>query len=354
MAKFLGTCSPIPEDFTSPTQQPLVSVVVLNRNGFGVLVNCIESLLRTSYNSYEIILVDNGSTDGSLEHVEGLFSDSRLKMVRNNENLGFAEGNNVGFRASNGNVVVFLSNDVEVDPNWLDDIVGVLRNPATGACQSKILLFERRTHLDCAGGLLDRLGFVSHRGELTEDTGQYDVADEIFHARGAAMAVKRSVLQEVGLFDPRFFIIYEEVDLCWRIRLGGYKVLLAPKSKVYHMGGFTMARSAPAYRQFHAVKNHIAMLLKNYAFWNLVRFVPVVIFFRLGETFGLVLKGRLGMATSEAKSMLWVLANARYLWSQRLLIQRVVRAVPDSIVMKKMLRPTPQKLPARLVGKVDW
>jgi len=322
------------------SDQPLVSIIILSYNSLKFLEKCLRSVLNTKYNNFEVILVDNASTDSSIEYVEKEFGhDYRLNIIRNERNLGFAEGNDVGARVARGNYVVFLNPDTVVDPNWLNEFVNLMEDdPAIGVCQSKLLSMENSKILDSAGDFIDRYGVMMRRGGdwMERDEGQYDTVDEIFSARGAAMMIRRRIINEVGLFDPAFFLTYEDIDFCWRARLRGYKVYFVPKSVVYHAGE---AFTSTSFKVFFTARNRIMALIKNYELRTLVKFLPqiiaVSIFILTAE---LAIRNRPKLALNRLRGMLWVLLNFKYVWKEHSRIQHSIRKVPDSEVMQHMVK----------------
>jgi len=324
---------------------PKVSIIILNYNGSKFIEGCLSSLFKTDYPNFEVILVDNASKDESLEIAERMFGkDPRLKIIRNSENLGFAEGNNVGARHARGDILVFLNEDTEVDSNWLKGLIKVfVSDLKVGAAQCKLLMAHEGCRIESVGHYVDYCGIESWasakvRNEI--DCGQYDRIREIFYARGAAMAVRRHVFFKAGGFDPAYFIDHEEIDLCWRIRLLGYKILFVPDSIVYHYeGAFVGRREENPQILFHLRKNHMMTLMKNYELKNLMKYLPMYLAFLLLHGVYSALRGKLYVPLTYLKSFLWILKNFKYIYSQRLKVQRLIRVVPDSIVMKYMTKP---------------
>ena len=322
-------------------KNPLVSVVILNYNGRRFIETCLESMLNgTFYSNFEVILVDNASTDRSIELVRRRFErDPRLIIVRNNKNLGFAEGNNVGVRYARGEYIVFLNSDTVVDNNWLIELVNVMNsNRIIGAAQSKLLLLRQVEYLDSAGDFIDYYGLPIRRGGgwKEKDHGQYDHIEEIFSARGAAMMVRRSVISEVELFDPKFFLSYEDIDFCWRARLRGYKVVFVPKSVVYHLGEASSPPADSPQKIFHMTKNHIATMLKNGSTRSLEKYNPLCLI-----TLFMIIDLIKCMPISfmvRIKAIVWIIRNFKYVWRERVKTQIYIRKCRDEMVMKYMLK----------------
>lgn len=251
-----------------PVSGPRVSIVIVSWNALPLLKTCLPSVLDTSYPDFEIVLADNASTDGSAEWVQQRFPE--VNVVRHPENWMFCRGNNEAIPHTTGRYVVLLNNDVEVDPNWLQPLVDVLeRDPEVAAVQPKLLQHERRNRFEYAGasgGFLDRFGYPFTRGRifftLEDDRGQYDDARDVFWATGAAVALRRSALDEVGLLDERFVMHMEEIDLCWRLRRAGYRIRVEPSSRVYHIGGGSL-QQGEVRKVYFNFRNNLLLLYKN-------------------------------------------------------------------------------------------
>ncbi|MEM2928921.1 MAG: glycosyltransferase family 2 protein [Nitrososphaerota archaeon] len=319
---------------------PSVSIIVLNYNGKNFLDECLTSIFNTKYENFEIILVDNGSIDGSVEYVKEKFGkEEKLKILALNQNMGFAQGNNEGFKIAKGEYVVFLNNDVRVKENWLKELIKIMEeNSNIGAAQPKILL-DDGIHIDAAGCFIDYMGRVYQRGVFEEDKGQYNSIDEIFYAKGAAIIIRRKVLEEVDIFDPSYFIYYDETDLCWRIWLKGYKVVYIPSSIIYHKGGATMGKKRSPEAMFHARKNHIATLIKNYEMKNLVKYLTPLIIRMLMYSIKLFLKRNLSIGKSYIKAIFWNIVHLKEISKKRAYVQNYIRKISDKEVMSKMLNP---------------
>lgn len=251
-----------------PVSGPRVSIVIVSWNALPLLKTCLPSVRDTSYPDFEIVLADNASTDGSAEWVQQRFPE--VNVVRHPENWMFCRGNNEAIPHTTGRYVVLLNNDVEVDPNWLQPLVDVLeRDPEVAAVQPKLLQHERRNRFEYAGasgGFLDRFGYPFTRGRifftLEEDRGQYDDARDVFWATGAAVALRRSALDEIGLLDERFVMHMEEIDLCWRLRRAGYRIRVEPSSLVYHIGGGSL-QQGEVRKVYFNFRNNLLLLYKN-------------------------------------------------------------------------------------------
>jgi GT2 family glycosyltransferase len=226
------------------TEPPLVSVVVPNWNGDRFIRPCLASLARQSYPRLEIIVVDDASTDGSAALIAREFPE--IELIRLARNRGFAHAVNVGITRSSGGIVALLNNDAVAEVEWVVELVGALdRHPEAGSVASKMLLWDRPQVLNSAGDLFRRSGVPDNRGAWEEDRGQYDEEMEVFGASGGAAAYRRSMLDEIGLFDEQLSMYCEDVDLAFRAQIAGYRCVYAPRARVFHRlsasGGGTLA-----------------------------------------------------------------------------------------------------------------
>jgi len=322
-----------------------VSVVILNYNGHKrlgtILEKCLRSVLNTAYPNFDVLFVDNASTDDSIDFVMRNFgSDLRIRIIRNEKNLGFAEGNNRGISNSTGQYIALLNSDVTVDPNWLTEIVKFMDSPEVGAAQSKLLRMDAPEFLDCSGGLLDYYGYHFERGR-GKSSSMYNQPGEIFYAKGASILLKREVLKKSGVFDPDVFLYFDEVDLCWRIHLSGYKVVYAPASIVYHASGSTASEMQSESRLYFYVRNHLMMLLKNYELSNAFRVVAASILFEARNVALSLARRKPLRGLAILKALWWNVRNLKVTWSKRQTVQTLIRRVSDSQIRRQMLRPYP-------------
>jgi GT2 family glycosyltransferase len=331
--------------FAAEQISSLVSVVIINYNGLRnlgkILDGCLDSVLKTVYPSFEVLFVDNASSDGSAEYVQRQFgTNGKLRIIRNEKNLGFAEGNNRGIKQAKGKFIALLNSDTRVTENWLTELVKAVHPSNVGAAQSKLLQMDKPTLLDCAGGLLDFYGYHFERGQ-GETPSRYNRGGEIFYAKGASVIFKREALSKAGLFDPEVFMYFDEVDLCWRIWLSGYKVVYSPASTVYHASGSTAAKMQSQERLYFYARNHLMVLLKNFGLMNAAKAVKVSLLFEVRNV-GLLLARRKPLAgLAIIKAFCWNLRNMKQTWTKRQTVQNCIRQIPDTEVKVHMLTPCP-------------
>ena len=246
-----------------------VAVIILNWNGENLLREFLPSVMKnTNLDLGRVVVVDNHSTDGSWICLEQEFPD--VERVLFEENFGFAGGYNRAIEMIEAEYVVLLNSDVEVAPGWLEPLVAVLdRDERVAAVQPKILAYRDKNKFEyagAAGGYIDYLGFPFCRGRVMDTTeqdyGQYDDEVDVFWATGASLCIRRDVYRAAGGLDEAFFEHMEEIDLCWRLKNGGYTLKVIPSSVVYHLGGGSLPMNHPR-KLFLNYRNNLLMLHKN-------------------------------------------------------------------------------------------
>jgi GT2 family glycosyltransferase len=253
---------------------PRLTVVIPNWNGERFLSSCLGSLREQSLEDFETVLVDNGSTDGSVALVRRNFPQVRVLPL--GENRGFSVAVNEGIRASRAEYVALLNNDTEVDPGWLEALVEAAEShPEAGLFASKMVDFNDRRVLDGAGDVLRRSGLPYRLGHGELDRGQYDEATFVFGACAGAALYRRSMLDDIGLFDEDFFANCEDGDLSFRAQLAGYRCLYVPGSVVYHMGSATFGKRSPTSVRL-GTRNSLCLLVKNLPAPLVPSFLPFV------------------------------------------------------------------------------
>jgi GT2 family glycosyltransferase len=238
---------------------PLLSIIIPHYNGAHHLPPCFNALRAQTYPHLEIILADNGSTDESLALTRRDFPE--VKIIELGQNLGFAGAINRGIEQAEGEIIVPLNNDTEVASGWAEALVDALQNyPDAGIVASKMLLFDRRDTLHSAGDGFGTDGIPINRGVWQKDEGQFDHDTYIFGGCGGAVAYRRKMLEDIGLFDEDLFMYLEDVDLNWRAQLAGYRAVFAPKAVVYHR---LSASGGGVIASFYTGRNTIFVLAKD-------------------------------------------------------------------------------------------
>ncbi|MBI5643844.1 MAG: glycosyltransferase family 2 protein [Deltaproteobacteria bacterium] len=283
---------------------PLISVVVANWNGMRFLEKCLASVYGQGYPSFEVILVDNGSTDGSAGFVKRNFPKARV--VENRENTGFAAGNNRGMEIAGGRFILTLNNDTELEGDFLENLMKTAgaSDKKTGMWAPKILSSEDRGVVDSAGGLLIYPDCLAKgRGRLEKDAGQYDGLKEVFVPSACSALYRKELLDDVGLFDEDFFAYCEDTDLGLRARLRGWKAQYVPSAIVYHYYSGTGGRYTPL-KAYLVERNHFWVALKNLPPGYLLR-LPFYTLLRYAvQVWGLI-AGRGAAARFTGESSAW-------------------------------------------------
>ncbi|MFC2015918.1 glycosyltransferase family 2 protein [Chloroflexota bacterium] len=239
---------------------PLVSIVIPNWNGKQHLPVCLDALRAQTYPHVQVILVDNGSTDGSQAFVEHNYPEVQLLAL--DHNLGLTGGCNAGFQVAEGEILISLNNDTEATPRFVEELFAALQShPGAGMAAAKMLLFDRRDVLHSAGDGYGLDGIPFSRGVWERDEGQFDEPGWVFGGCGGAVAYRRAMLDAVGLFDESFFMYCEDVDLNWRSQLAGWRCWYAPQAVVYHK---LSATGGGPIASFYTGRNTLWVIAKNY------------------------------------------------------------------------------------------
>ncbi|RMG63316.1 MAG: glycosyltransferase family 2 protein [Calditrichaeota bacterium] len=302
--------------------QPLVSLITVNYNGRAFLHGLLESLQACRYPHLEIILVDNASADDSVAFVRSHYP--QVQIVENAQNYRFARGNNIGMARARGSIVGLINNDVVVDPDFLQPIVAAFAADAElGAVQPKVLDLQRPGYLEYAGacgGFLDRLGYPFLRGRLFDrvepDLGQYDTPLQVFWGSGAALFLRKQALEQVGGLDEAFELHMEEIDLCWRLHLAGWRIAVLPESRIWHYGGGTLAQHHPQ-KFYWNFRNNLFLLIKNLSANRLWRVLPLRIVLDGLALLNELVRGKWRHAGFIARAYLWLLAHLPLLMARR-------------------------------------
>ena len=257
------------------------AVVILNWNGIKWLKKFLQIIIDKSAKS-NIYVADNNSDDDSVKYINDNFP--QVNIIQNLSNDGYANGYNNALNELNEEYFALVNSDIEVTDNWIEPIISLMeKNDLISACQPKILNYNNKDKFEYAGasgGYLDNLGYPFCRGRifdsLEKDENQYDGIKEVFWATGACLFVRSQHFKEVNGFDNDFFAHQEEIDLCWRLKNKGYKIMVNPESIVYHVGGGTLNSSSPS-KTYLNFRNNLYMLFKNLPLLHLI----TTIFFRL-------------------------------------------------------------------------
>lgn len=319
---------------------PPVSIVMANWNGGVVYEKCLYSLAKIKYPDWELIVVDNGSTDLTTElSLNPKFKIKNTKLIKNKINLGFAPANNQGYEISRGKYVLLLNNDTLVEPDFLNVLVEKMeKEKDLGVIQPKIRIMDNPAYLDNAGSFLTKIGFLSHWGFMQKDGSEFNKEREVFTTKGACMLIRREVIEKIGLFDDDFMSYFEESDFCWRTWLLGYRVLFYPATFIRHKVGFTIKRLDVSNLNFHYYKNRITSLIKNLEFKNLLYILTAHIVISLGIASVFLVRGRYKNTSMIINACFWNLKNLPKIFKKRRYVQKM-RVVKDGEIFAKLVKP---------------
>jgi len=302
----------------------MISVVVVNYNGKKFLEDCLSSLDRQTYRDFEIILVDNGSFDESIAYVRERYPS--VIIIETGKNLGFAGGVNTGINIAKGELIFTLNNDTIADPHLLAEIVmPMLSDSKNGMCAAKMLFPDGR--INSTGICISRSGAAWDRGMGETDHGQYDAEEEIFGPCAGAALYRRSMIDEIGVFDEDFFLYMEDVDLAFRGRLAGWKSTYVPKARVIHFRGGTAGFKSDI-SVFYSNRNLLWTIIKNFPAHTFLISSPWIIGRYCADIPFYILKGN-GYAILRAK-----IASLKGLIGNYKKRKRLNKKIPDADIEK--------------------
>ncbi|MCX6677066.1 MAG: glycosyltransferase family 2 protein [Methanothrix sp.] len=301
----------------------MISVVVLNYNGKRFLDDCLSSLAAQTFCDFEVIVVDNASTDGSVEHIKANFPWVRLLI--NQENLGFAAGTNVGIRQAGGEYILTLNNDTWANMGFIELLAGPMSEKDVGMCASKMLFPDGK--INSTGICISRSGAAWDRGMFQKDNGQYNRCEEVFGPSAGAALYRREMLDEIGLFDEDFFLYMEDVDLAFRGRLAGWRCIYVPEAVVYHHHGGTAGNGSDLCVYYgnrnviwYVVKDFPTRILLTSLFFILARNLATIPYYALRGQGRVILKSKL----DALRGIPGMIRKRRH----------VLRATPDNEIAK--------------------
>jgi len=294
----------------------MIDVVVPNWNGKAFLQTCLDSLQRQTFRDFEVIVVDNGSRDGSVEFVKSNYL--AVRAISFPENRGFSAAVNAGIAASSGDFIALLNNDTEAHPDWLVELYDALMDdPSAGFCASLMVDFHDRTVVDSAGNRYTR-GGIAYRIGKGQPVSHFTERRYVFGACAGAAIYRRAMLEDIGCFDEDFFALYEDVDLDLRAHLMGYKCMFVPTAVVYHMGGATTGGHTPLTAQLNA-RNSLWVQVKNLPTELWLKYLPRILWVRQ-KAWRSYQKKKLG--ATYAQGLLQAMTGMRRMLVKRREIQR--------------------------------
>ena len=243
------------------SENPLVSVIVLNYNAGELLLNCIESIKKSAYKNLEIIIVDNISTDKSQETCKKKYPD--IKLIQNNKNFGYCEGNNIGIREAKGDYIIILNPDTIVESNWIEELMSAYNEFGEGLYQPKFFSLNKKHVLQGTGNMLHIFGFGFARDKGKINDKKIESIEKIGYASGTCLFTSKIVLDKIGLLDPFLFLYHDDLDLGWRAAQIGIDSFYVPKSIIYHVESYSIKWSSKKF--YWLERNRKYCLLTHYS-----------------------------------------------------------------------------------------
>ena len=306
------------------------SIVVLNYNAGDLLLNCIESIFKTKNVEYEVIVVDNSSTDDSHKKCKEKFP--QINLIENKENFGYCEGNNIGIRQAKGEFIVILNPDTIVEPNWLDELMKAFLKFGDGMYQPKILATTDHDLILSTGNMVQLFGFGFSRGRGEKDSNQYDNDQNISYASGACLFTSSKIMKSLSGFDSFLFAYHDDLDLCWRASLQGINSYYVHKSIIYHpIEGYSFKWSP--FKFYLMERNRLYCLFTHYSKATILKMLPSLILIDLAVT---CFYAKRGLLLIKIKTSLNILRNLRKIYTRYSEIQKN-RKITDKKIIEKFL-----------------
>ena len=304
-----------------------MSIIILNYNSGTWLIDCVDSILKTNYQNYEIIVVDNLSSDNSHKLCKEKFE--QITLIENHENLGYCEGNNVGIRKAKGDFLVILNPDTLVEPNWLDELLNSFSKYGDGIYQPKILASTDHNLLLSTGNMLQLFGFGFSRGKGERDTNQYENDQKIGYASGTCLFTSSKIMNSLSGFDSFLFAYHDDLDLCWRGYLKGIKSFYVRSSIIYHpIEGYSFKWSS--FKFYLMERNRLYCIFTHYSRTSILKMLPSLILVDFAVTSFYAKKGLLFI---KIKANLNILKNLRKIFKKYSEIQKM-RKVSDKEIIE--------------------
>ncbi len=308
-------------------ENPLISVIVLNYNAGELLLNCIESVKKSSYKNLEIIVVDNISTDKSQKTCKEKHPD--IKLIQNDENFGYCEGNNIGIRKAKGDFIMILNPDTIVEPNCIRELIFAHERFGEGLYQPKILSLNEKQVLQSTGNMLHVFGFGFAKDKGRKDEGVDEEIKKIGYASGTCLFTSRNVLDKVGLLDSFLFLYHDDLDLGWRASQIGINSYYVPKSKIYHAESYSLKWSAKKF--YWLERNRKYCLLTHYSKNTYAKMYSSLCLVDLFVWFFYISKGFLG---AKIKAELDIRRNRKFIETKYQELEKK-KTVPDEKLIQE-------------------
>lgn len=315
---------------------PLISVSIVNYNGRKFLPDFFTSLFNQTYKNFEVIFIDNDSSDDSISYVKDNFP--QVRVIENKDNSGYAEGNNIGFANSKGEYILVINNDTILKENLIENMLQAFEEiPNLGAVQPMVKLMNDREKLDACGSFWTGTGFNYHYGIYKKaELSLYNKSFPVYSVKGMCMMIPRYVIDKVGLFDPDFWCYFEETDFCHRLWLSGYECWYYPKTSIYHYMGGTSSNKPSSFIQFHSFKNRLCSYLKNLGPWEMIKVFPAYFFMNVAWSLAFLVRFDIDNFFVVYKAFWWNITHLPDTLKKRHYVQSKIRNVSDKEIFQKV------------------
>lgn len=311
---------------TQNMTKPLISVIILNYNAEQLLLNCVESILKTDYSNFEIIVVDNASKDQSHKKCKERFP--QIILIENKENLGYCEGNNVGIRNAKGEFLAILNPDTIVSPEWLTELYRAYRETGEGIYQPKILSLHENNVLQSTGNMLHLFGFGFSRDKGNHDEFSYKGIQRVGYASGTCLFTSASVMKKIDLFDPFLFLYHDDLDLGWRAAQLNIKSYFVPSAVIYHVESYSLKWSSKKF--FWLERNRRYCLLTHYSKSTYRKMLPSLIVVEIMVWLFYLVKGFIG---AKIRAELDIIKNKKFILKKYQELESK-KVIPDTELIK--------------------
>ncbi len=342
------------------TKYPLISIIISNYNGakLNILKDCLNSFKKIDYPNYELILVDNDSSDNSIDIATNIMGKNpHFKIIKNPINM-YSQGLNLGFNASKGKYVAYFNNDIALEKRYFHKLVEAFeKKPKLALVQGKLLWYFDHSIIDSAGETMDIFGNPVTIGYKTQDTGQFDKEEEILSASGSACMMRRDIVKNIGIYASYFGIGYEDMDLGLRLRQKGYVVMRIAQAICYHKRGATdLSEMVRIKVRWHFNKNRLSTMIRNYPRYLLIKSIPVTILIYFGSLLWEAFTNKnIKLASTRLQAIFWVIINLPNLMKDRSNIRKNLTERGDKEILK-LFAPTDLmgKIKAVILDKIQY
>jgi len=327
------------------TENPLVSIVILNYNAGDLLLKCVESVFNTDYENYEVIVVDNVSKDESHKQCKEKFG--KIILIENKQNYGYCEGNNIGIRNAKGDFIVILNPDTIVDSKWLKELLAAYNKQGEGLYQPKILSLHEPEIIQSTGNMLHLFGFGFARDKGRRDQNQHNTIECIGYASGTCLFSSSVALKKIGLFDSFLFLYHDDLDLGWRAAQLGIRSYYVPTAIIYHAESYTLKWSAKKF--YWLERNRRYCLLTHYSKNTYSKLLPYLILVDIMVWLFYLSKGFIG---SKIKAEIDLIKNKNKILERYTELENK-KLIPDSELIRSFSDEifVPQNVSGEMINK---